>query len=527
MTINVTTGPDNIKVMIDGTFSPWEVVADTNIQAEYGKAYILDGASPQTITLPAATPGSEGKGFAIKGQSSQLFTIAQNLSQSIDGIGWATTSGVTGGLQSLNRNCTIILISLFDSGLIFGTYGLCGYFNVIGQNITIYNDGLINSENGELLIGSTANGYPQRGNITSPDGSVTITNIPGEIQLTNAGGGSSISTSGLANTSYIQESQNTFYPNNLGLFIPNFFYSSKGDMLLPTSSTIAKYDVINDTINTSFIVRDTSGGTIGMHYYNDQVFLASGSRTDLLNMSEETVTDGVAGGRPGGYTFNSVFDPITNKFYSAPEGATSVLVFDPVALTYSTVANGLLPSGQNSYSAMARSSRTGKIFFFPRNTTTGAIAIFDPVAGTVDLTTLNIGAGSNLYNFKPTEGSNGNIYVPPRSAGNFTFVNPVSLTVNTTSYTGLNPCGGSVLLPNNEIVTNSTLGASTLYVVDLDNGGSFSTRSSGFYPAGFCVTNIGKVICTGSSNNDPFSYFYTGLPTIPVEWCISFMVNKR
>lgn len=167
----------------------WETVTAANIQAEYCTCYIMDGATPQTITLPAETPGggSEGKWFAITGQSSQLFTLAQNLSQSINGIEWSTTSGVSGGLKSLNRNCTLFIVSLFDTGLIFKVYAMSGYFENIGQNQTIFNNGVANFEDGELLIGDSVSGYPQRGTIGSVDGSIVVTNNGGSIDLSSNG----------------------------------------------------------------------------------------------------------------------------------------------------------------------------------------------------------------------------------------------------------------------------------------------------------------------------------------------------
>jgi len=526
MAINVTTSPDSVKVLIDGTFSPWEVVTATNIQAEYGKAYILDGASPQTITLPAATPGSEGKGFAIKGQSSQLFTIAQNLSQSIDGIGWSTTSGPTGGLQSLNRNCTIILISLFDSGLIFGTYGISGYFDVIGQNLTIYNDGIINSEDGELLIGSTANGYPVRGNITSPDGSVTINNISGGVQLTNAGGGGGSSFESVATTNYVVDHQDTSYSVTGVPWLPGMCYSSSGELFLSrdVANGISTYNIFTNEINLNVIPLTAVGNFLP--YYNDIVFISGSSRTDVFDMKTKTVTENVATGRPAGYFGRGVFDPITNKFYFAPLGATDILSFDPVALTYTPVALGSFPVGENDYVNIIRSSKTGKFYLIPRNSTTGAIGIFDPVAETVDLTTLNIGAGSNLFSNPGCEGYDEKIYTFGRSAAYIAVIDPVPETIDTTTYPLTNFFGNATLFPDNTIRSHSQLNPGQFAIVDLDNGGAFSTISgNNQFPSPMIVTYTGKVFGVSGTNNGRFMYTYSRKRTIPIERCISFMVN--
>ncbi len=683
MAINTRNNSEGVNVIVDGTFGPWETVTATNIQAEYGKAYILDGSSPQTITLPPATPGSEGKGFAIKGQSTQLFTIAQNLSQSIDGIGWSTISGPSGGLQSLDRNCTIILLSLFDSGLIFSSYGIGGYFDVIGENITIYNDGIINFEDGELLIGSAADKYPVRGNIISSDGSVVITNQRGQIDITGAGGGGSpiaatlcdggfyqdlgtlasqtlsavdtweivsqgiytdsslnnfdlngvrltytgtettdldvsftlttdnlaannneyligIFKNGSANpeqdatntyengtdadnavmtvsrnitfstgdyvepflrasnnldfnfrelsfkvygfaaesatpsdgfdsvatTNYVVESQDTSYSITGTPYLTGMCYSSSGELFLSrdVANGISTYNIFTNEISLNVIPLTAVGNFLP--YYNDIVFMSGTSRTDVFDMKTKTVTENIAVARPGGYFGRGVFDPITNKFYFAPLGATDILSFDPIALTYTPVALGSLPVGENDYVNIIRSSKTGKFYLIPRNSTTGAIAIFDPVAETVDLTTLNIGAGSNLFSSPGCEGYDEKIYSFGRTAAYIAVIDPVAESIDTTTYPLTNFFGNATLFPDNTIRSHSQLNPGQFAIVDLDNGGAFSTISgNNQFPSAMIVTYTGKVFGVSGTNNGRFMYTYSRKRAIPIERCISFMVN--
>lgn len=86
----------------------YDVVTGTSQQAGASSLYITNNASLVTITLPATA--AVGSRLRVVGLGAGGWRVAQNASQLIHKSGTATTTGVTGHIDSSNRYDAATLI---------------------------------------------------------------------------------------------------------------------------------------------------------------------------------------------------------------------------------------------------------------------------------------------------------------------------------------------------------------------------------------------------------------------------------
>ena len=139
------------------------------------------------------------------------------------------------------------------------------------------------------------------------------------------------------------------------------------------------------------------------------------------------------------------------EFYGVPLNSTSVAVVDPVANTIDTTSltltAGSTLTGTLKYMGGALAPN-GKIYCVPRDARN--VCIIDPGNNTIDTTSVSLAAGSTFYTSSSFQGGvlapNGKIYCIPRNAKAIGIIDPVANTFDTTSVvlaTGSTLSGGT------------------------------------------------------------------------------------
>jgi len=95
------------QAYVDARITQIVEITGTTQSAVAGTIYIPHSSSRTVITLPPSL--TVGQLFQVVGEGTGGFRIAQNVGQSIVGVGTNTTIGTAGYMESTNANCTITL----------------------------------------------------------------------------------------------------------------------------------------------------------------------------------------------------------------------------------------------------------------------------------------------------------------------------------------------------------------------------------------------------------------------------------
>lgn len=533
MAINVNFNPNGVNVNVDGVFGGWETTTELNFTAEYGKGYIMDGASLQTITLPAPSSGSNGNSFAVTGNSLSFFKIILGATQVIFGGDW-NVNGPAGSLTSTQVGCTIILTVKGDEGLQFGVTGINSYFDLNESGDLVGADGDVPSLDGDLLIGNASvSGYPTLGKIGSLNGTVTVTNLPGQIDLSAEGG----TATSISSSFYTKRIENTFNETQLtGIpagYSPAIYYKEKGLIFLfpGSATTIGIIDIVNKTFSTAPTVVPAGAGkwSVAVRAWNNKVFLIPSNflavgifDMDTLTLDTTTIPVNVA---PFSALYSAAYvAPNNGMIYCVPNNSGSgILKIDPFALTSSFFGAGF-PGDNNKFRDVVLSSYNGLGYCVPRQK--DFVGIINSFNDTWDTTTIVGLAGDNKWSCGE-EGSDLNLYFGSFDSNATLIVDPVTDTVDDTTIVGFTDYRGCKSASNDKIYFSGTNSTNVLIVdvpTQTGDDATISGISTGY--SGLIATDMGELISAPSGGSGTSLVIQTGLPKISLDWTISAYSNR-
>lgn len=187
------------------------------------------------------------------------------------------------------------------------------------------------------------------------------------------------------------------------------------------------------------------------------------------------------------------------KLYCIPSAATSVLIIDPVTLTYDTTTISNLPVGVNKWQSGVLAPN-GKIYCPPSNHE--SVLIIDPLNDTYDITTITGLVGANKW-YSGSLATNGKIYAAPDSSTSVLIIDPKTNTANTTLISGFtslpNKWKGFIQGTNSKLYGIASSSTSIL-ILDPTTNIADTTTISGLSAMplkwdGACLANNGKIYC--------------------------------
>jgi len=126
--ISFTAGPGTLDMRASGGADWHEVTTDTAMEATNGYSVKSALGVPAVMTLPVTA--AFGTIIEITGNSTDLYTIAQNANQQIQWDGLATTLGAGGSLQSTQPYQSIKLLCV-EADLIWNVLSATGNFTIV------------------------------------------------------------------------------------------------------------------------------------------------------------------------------------------------------------------------------------------------------------------------------------------------------------------------------------------------------------------------------------------------------------